>query len=587
MTEDPALAATCDVLVIGSGAGGLSAAVAAAARGLEVVVVEKEPVFGGTTAWSGGWLWIPRNPLAVRAGIVEDPDAPRAYLRHVLGNRFDPAKVDAFLEAGPKMVAFFEGETAVQFLPGNAVPDFHGDAPGAVTGGRSVVAAPYDGRLAGELIGKLRRPIPETTVFGMAIASGADLGHFLNARRSPRSAAHVARRLGQHALDLLRHRRSMQLVNGNALAARLLRSAADRGVGLHTSTAARRLLTDGSGAVTGAVLDGPDGRTVTVAARNAVVLACGGFPHDTERQRAMFPHVAAGTAHNSAAPETNTGDGLRLAEAVGGRVETHQADAGAWAPVSLVKRRNGSVGRFPHLIERGKPGIIAVLRTGRRFVNEAGPYHDFMRGLFRTVPAGEPAEAWLVCDHRFQRRYGLGAAKPFPFPLRPHLRSGYLKRGHTLSELARACGIDPAGLEATVAEYNRHARQGQDPQFGRGSVPYQRVQGDPKHGGPNPCVAPIGHGPFYAVRVVPGSLGTFAGLVTDADARVLDTSGRPVPGLFAVGNDMASVMGGNYPSGGITLGPAMTFGWIAAQRIADAAENNTDRRTEDVGRPAA
>ena len=489
--------------------------------------------------------------------------------------------------AGPKMVAFFEQETEVQFLPGNAVPDFHGDAPGAIEGGRSVVAAPYDGRRLGNLIHKLRRPIPETTVFGMAIASGADLGHFLNARRSPHSAVHVARRLGRHALELLRHRRSMQLVNGNALAARLLRSAADRGVALHASTAARRLLTGQSGAVTGAVLDGPDGRTVTITARHAVVLACGGFPHDKERQRAMFPHVAAGTAHNSAAPETNTGDGLRLAETVGGQVEMRQVDAGAWAPVSLVKRRDGSVGRFPHLIERGKPGIIAVLRTGRRFVNEAGPYHDFMRGLFQAVPVGEPVEAWLICDHRFQRRYGLGAAKPFPFPLRPHLRAGYLKHGRTLSELATACGIDPTGLAATIAEYNRHARNGQDPEFGRGSVPYQRVQGDPKHGGPNPCVAPIERGPFYAVRIVPGSLGTFAGLVTDAAARVLGASGRPVPGLFAAGNDMASIMGGNYPSGGITLGPAMTFGWIAAQHIADAAQNDTKRRRDDVGHPAA
>lgn len=577
-------AMACDVLVIGSGAGGLSAAVTAAARGLNVMVAEKEPQFGGTTAWSGGWLWIPRNPLAVRAGIVEDPEAPRAYLRHELGNRFDAAKVDAFLDAGPRMVSFFERETEVQFLPGNAVPDFHGDAPGAVTGGRSVVAAPYDGRRLGPLIHRLRRPIPETTLLGMAIASGADLGHFLKATRSPASFLHVGRRLGRHALDLARHRRSMQLVNGNALVARLLRSAADRGVALHASMAARVLLREGN-SVTGAVLDGPDG-PVTVTARHAVILAAGGFPHDPARQAALFPHVRAGTAHQSAAPEANTGDGLRLAEDAGGRVDAAQADAGAWAPVSLVPRADGTVGRFPHLIERGKPGLIAVTRRGERFVNEAGPYHDFMRGLLQAVPPGEPVEAWLLCDHRFIRRYGLGAAKPFPLPLRPHLRSGYLKRGRTVAELAEACGIDGAALGAAVDGYSRHAREGRDPQFGRGSNPYQRAQGDPAQT-PNPCVAPIEHGPFYAVRIVPGSLGTFAGVVTDASARVLDEAGRPIPGLYAAGNDMSSVMGGHYPSGGITLGPAMTFGWIAAQRIADDVESETHGRNEHVGRPAA
>ncbi|WP_034997918.1 FAD-dependent oxidoreductase [Beijerinckia mobilis] len=556
---------TVDVLVVGSGAGGLAAAVAAAARGLEVIVVEKEPLYGGTTAWSGGWLWIPGNPHAGCAGIIEEPASPRAYLRHILGDRYDPARIEAFLETGPVMLDFFEREAGVHFLPGSAVPDFHGDVPEAALGWRSVVAAPFDGRRLGSLIARLRTPIPETTLAGMAIASGADLRHFFHAARSFQSFLHVARRLVRHGFDLLRYGRSMQLVNGNALVAALLHAAAERGVSLRSGTKASGLLWR-DGRVAGAVLDGPAG-SVTVHARRAIVLAAGGFPHDLDRQQDLFPHVRSGTPHQSAAPDSNTGDGLRLAEAVGGVVDTGQVDVAAWAPVSIVPRADGGRGHFPHLIERGKPGLIAVTRNGRRFVNEAKPYHDFMRALFAATLPDQRVEAWLLCDHAFIWRYGLGAVKPFPFPLTPWIVSGYLKRGRTIEALAKACGIDHATLANTVEIYNRHAREGEDPAFGRGATPYQRVQGDAAQK-PNPCVAPIEKGPFYAVRVVPGSLGTFAGLVCDAHARVLDARSRPIPGLYAAGNDMTSIMGGHYPSGGITLGPAMTFGYIAAQHIA-------------------
>ena len=206
-------------------------------------------------------------------------------------------------------------------------------------------------------------------------------------------------------------------------------------------------------------------------------------------------------------------------------------------------------------------------RDGRRFVDEAGNYHSFMRALFARCAQrhpGRPVEAWLVCDHRFQRRFGLGHSKPWPLPLGWHLRSGYLKRGRTLDELARACGIDAQGLVQTVQAFNAAAREGRDPDYHRGETPYDRMQGDAEHAGPNPCVAPIERGPFYAVRIVPGSLGTFAGLRADAHGRVLDAQGQPVPGLYAAGNDMASVMGGHYPSGGTTPGPAITFGNILA-----------------------
>jgi len=567
------LQAECDVLVIGSGAAGLAAAVTAAWHGLRVTLVEKDPVFGGATAWSGGWAWVPRNPLAQRAGIVEDIEQPLTYLRNELGTHFDEKRVKAFLEACPHMVAFFEQHTALQFVDGNAIPDMHGDTPGAATGGHQVIAAPYDARELGALLPRLRKTLRETSFMGMPIMAGADLGAFLNMTRSPRALLHVCKRFGRHLYHLARHGRAMHLVNGVALVARLAKSAEDLGVKLVESAPAKRLLMEG-GQVRGAVIGTAQG-DVSVRAK-AVVLAAGGFPNDPARRRQLFPRDASGHDNLALPPLSCSGDGLRLGEAAGGVVATDLKSPVAWAPVSKVPHRDGSVGHFPHIIERGKPGIIGVLASGKRFVNEAHGYYDYVSAMLKAVPEGEEACSWLVCDHRFLRRYGLGHARPAPLPAWPHLRSGYLKRGSTLEQLAKACGIDPAGLSATVAEYNQHARLGQDPAFGRGSTPFNRKQGDPQHKGPNPCVAPIEHGPFYAVKVQPGCFGTFAGLRTDGHARVLDSHGQPIAGLYAAGTDMASVFGGWYPSGGINLGPALTFGYVAGRHIAG---HRTDEAT--------
>ncbi|MNM56941.1 3-oxosteroid 1-dehydrogenase [compost metagenome] len=563
------LQAEYDVLVIGSGAAGLAAAVTAAWHGQRVMLVEKAPVFGGATAWSGGWAWVPRNPLARRAGIEEDIEQPRTYLRNELGAQYDAERVDAFLQACPHMVAFFEKHTALQFVDGNAIPDMHGDTPGAATGGHQVIAAPYDAREVGALLPRLRKTLRETSFMGMPIMAGPDLAAFLNMTRSPRALLHVCKRFGRHLYHLARHGRAMHLVNGVALVARLAKSAADLGVRLQESAPAKRLLIE-NGQVRGAVIGTPQG-DLTVRAK-AVVLAAGGFPNDSARRRQLFARDATGHDNLALPPQSCSGDGLRLGESAGGVVATDLKSAVAWAPVSKVPHRDGSVGHFPHIIERGKPGVIGVLANGNRFVNEAHGYYDYVSAMLEAVPQGEEACSWLVCDHRFLRRYGLGHARPAPLPVWPHVRSGYLKRGASLEQLAQACGIDPSGLSATVAAYNRHARQGEDPAFGRGSTPFNRKQGDPAYRGPNPCVAPIEQGPFYAVKVQPGCFGTFAGLRTDGHARVLDERGQPIGGLYAAGTDMASVFGGWYPSGGINLGPALTFGYVAGRHIAGAQE---------------
>ena len=558
----------CDVLVVGSGCAGLSAAVTAGHRGLKVLVVEKEPHFGGTTARSGGWLWIPGTSLARSWGIVETPDQARTYLRHEAGNSYDAARVDAFLTTGPEAVDFFTTKTAVRFDMPLTFPDYHAEAPGGTQGGRSMVTRPFDGRELGEHIKTLGNPLPELTVFGMMLGSGKEIVHFMRATKSLTSALFVAKRLSKHFVDVMRHGRGMTLTNGNALAGRLAKSAFDLKIPLWLSSPVREIITE-SGAVRGAVVE-RQGRNIRVNARCGVILACGGFPHDVERRKAMFPHAPTGNEHYSPGPAGNTGDGLRLAETAGGRIEDSLPNAAAWVPVSITTRKDGSKGVMPHFIDRAKPGIIAVTRDGARFGNEGNSYHDFVQAMMKVTKPGEEIAAFLLCDHRALRKYGLGCVPPFPMPLGHHLRTGYLMRGATLAELAKNAGIDAGGLEATIAEFNKGAADGQDPAFGKGSRAYNRYQGDALHG-PNPCIAPIRDGPFYAIKMVIGDLGTYAGIKTDANAQALDADDQPIAGLYAVGNDMASIMGGNYPGAGITLGPALTFGYIAGKHIAEQA----------------
>lgn len=564
----------CDLLVIGSGAGGLATAVTAAANGLDVVIAEKEDSFGGTTAYSGGWLWVPHAPQLVSAGISEDDGAPKRYLRNIIGKRYDETTINRYLETAPEMLDFFEKNTELSFNPGISVPDFYGRIDGAAKGGRSVVAAPYDGRKLGHLIIRLRRPIPETTLLGMGIASGADMRAFLTVFRSFASFSHVTKRLLRHLFDLVRYGRSTQIVNGNALVARLLKSCDNHHVRLLAEHAAQTLIVE-KNKVKGAVLRHGQLQH-TVYARYGVVLATGGFPHDGARQSTLFCHVRRGSPHHSAAPIGNRGEGLNIAEQAGAVVDKTQISAAAWAPVSLVPRKDGSLGNFPHLVERGKPGIISVRENGKRFVSEDGPYYDFIAALIKATPANEPVKAWLIADHRFVRRYGLGAVKPFPVPLTRWLRNGYLKRAKSLSALAKLCHIDETQLAETIAHYNEDASSGKDSEFNRGTTAYQCAQGDPDHK-PNPCNAPIATPPFYAVEIVPGSLGTFAGLICDAEGRVLDHRKQPIHGLFAAGNDMNSIFGGTYPSGGITLGPALTFGYIIGKNIAAQHRANSNQ----------
>jgi len=563
MDSETAGVTACDVLIVGSGAAGLCAAITAAKAGLEVIVAEKTGVFGGTSAWSGGWLWIPQNPQAIRAGITEPDAKPRRYLHALLGNRANDPRLETFLQNGPDMLRFLEEIGVMTWVDGNHVPDFYAH-DGAAEGGRSVTAAAYDGRQLGPLMARLRPPLDVVSLWGMGIGSGADMAHFFNATRSPSALWHVTKRLAKHLYDLARYRRSMQLVGGNALVAQLLKGAADSGVQLWHDSPVTRLRHDKGRIVGASVIR--QGTPISITARKGVVLATGGYPHDALRQTHSFAHTDT-IAHASAAPKSNTGDGLRLAETVGAALDMSLAEPAAWAPVSRVPDGEGGFKNFPHLIDRAKPGFIAVDMRGHRFANEADSYHEFMKALFAVTPKGCAPKAWLICDHRAQRQFGIGWAKPFPFPLTRYLRSGYLKRGRRITDLAAQCGLPPEALAQTIARFNDGARAGHDPVFHRGASLYNRVQGWAKHKGPNPTLGPLERGPFYAVKLMPGSLGTFAGIKTTADGQVLGQNGAPTPGLYAIGNDAASIMGGHYPSGGITLGPGMTFGYIVGRRV--------------------
>lgn len=565
------LKTTYDVIVIGSGAAGLTCAITAKKAGLSVIVLEKAPVFGGTTAFSGGVIWIPGNLHYKEDGYQEDRAAVHTYMKSEAGDNYNAALIDTYLNYGPEMLRVMETETEVKFVR-TLYPDYHPEQPGGAKIGRSVTAAAYDGRQLGKEFKRLRQPLKTITFMGMMFnSSNNDLKHFFNFTKSPISALYVAKRLITHIWHLIRYGRGVQLTSGNALAARLAKSTLDLGIDIITDAKVTNLI-EKEGGITGVTVN-VKGHVSDITANKGVVLAAGGFSRDNERIRQYYPHVQRGGEHFTPVPEGNTGDGIALGEKAGAHLSKGFANTSAWMPVSKVPFANGEIA-FPHLVDRYKPGFIMVVAPGKRFVNESSSYHDVGAAMIEACKNQDQTEAWLIADHKTIRKYGIGYVKPYPMPLGSHLRSGYLKRGKTLAELAQNIGLDPKIFTDEISTYNEGARQGEDQQFGRGSSAFNRYLGDANHK-PNPNVAPIERGPFYALRIVMGDLGTFLGLVTDTNARVLNDDGRPIPGLWAAGNDSASIMGGAYPGAGITLGPAMTFGYIAALSIAGKIETNT------------
>ncbi|WP_085721600.1 FAD-dependent oxidoreductase [Pseudomonas sp. B22(2017)] len=548
-----------DLVVLGSGAGGLTAAATAARRGLKVLVVEKAEHFGGTSAISGGAVWLYGTDQARAAGAVDSPEAIRTYLRQVIGDGYAPALVDAFIEHGHQALRWLEQNTELRYALRPHSPDYYPDAPGATQFGRALEMVEYDGRQLGSHFKDLQMPPPGMLLFGGMMVNRVDIQHFLSIRRSPRSLWHRLKLMARYARDRLHHPRGTRLTTGNALIARLASSAFAHGTQLWLRSEALELIVE-RGVVTGVVVQ-REGRRERVLARGGVVCAMGGFAAgalaDSYRPARQAPHLTM-------SPPTNDGAALRLGQAVAAAQGEGLVANFFWAPVSELRHASGERERFPHLVtDRAKPGVIAVGPDGRRFVNESDSYHHFVQTMF----AKGIASCWLVCDAEAMNRYGLGLARPKPVDNQALIHAGYLHRAATAQALAKTIGVDPQVFMQTLEQFNADARNGIDRAFGKGGNSYNRYMGDPQHT-PNPCLAPLTSGPFYAIRIHTGDLGSARGLVTNAQANVLNRDGQPIAGLYAVGNDMNSLMKGTYPGPGITLGPALTFGWLAANHIA-------------------
>lgn len=561
---------TVDLLVIGAGAAGMTAALVATIEGLEVLLCEKADQVGGTTATSAGTIWVPGSSQSARAGVPDTTDRARRYLDSVIGQRADDhlrSLRETFLETGARAIDYLEQHTDVAFVAAAAHPDYLSNHPGAAYGGRALNTLPFDGRLLGKDFVRIRPARPELMVLGGMMVAKADIPALLKPFASAANALHVARLLLRHAGDRLRYRRGTRLVMGNALVARLFASLRKRATPIRFGTGLVDLLVE-DGRVAGAVIEGPNGRK-TIHARRGVVLATGGIGWNPGLRQRLFPALAQ---EHSLAPATTTGDGLEAAERLGAALERGPGTGGLWMPVSALKRGDGQVSLFPHIIlDRAKPGLLAVNRTGRRFANEADSYHAFVEAMLAADDDGSAGSAFLICDRSFIRDYGIGFIHPGTRDLTGFLKAGYLIQGADARKLAGVIGVDPDTLTRTISDYNNDARTGTDEAFGRGGSDLNRFNGDPANK-PNPCMRPLAPGPLFAVAVWPADLASSAGLRVNGDARVLRPDGVAVPGLYACGNDSASIFEGTYPGPGTTLGPAIVFGWRAAMDAARRPE---------------
>lgn len=549
-----------DVVVIGAGGAGLAAAIVAARHGLKVLVVEKTSLYGGATAWSGGNVWVPGNSFAAQAEIYDDRERVKKYLQSILGDNFDTDSVSEFLDAAPRMLNFFQDQTAVQFELQSKFADQYPQIDGASTGGRCVTPLPFDGKKLGSEFDRLRGPLEQVNApFGMMIGFG-DIEHLKSVGKSLKSFLHVLTMVGRHLKDKLLYKRSTRLTMGNALAARLLRSALDAGVEFWRDTSAEQLMFDGD-SIAGVRVK-REGVAAQVRARRGVVLASGGFSANQQMRDQWLPYPQFHVSHM---PDGNTGDGINMALASGAQLRDSNQQNGDWVVSSVMTEADGTQTKCLHtILDRPKPGCIAVNMDGKRFCNEAD------RNMVAAMHSSNSVPAYLICDQRFLKKYGLGLLSPGGFGLTKYIEAGYLIKAESLAALAQVIKIDAAALENTVQRFNQFALQGVDEDFGKGESVQDRDNGDAMHQ-PNPCLGPLDEAPFYAVKILPGDASTWLGLNVDAKSRVLSSDHEVIKGLYAVGLDANSLWCGVSPALGANNTLSLTRGYIAAMSLVSKA----------------
>ncbi|TAI65545.1 FAD-binding dehydrogenase [Bradyrhizobium sp. Leo170] len=540
----------------------MTAALVGALEGLDTILCEKSDMVGGTTATSAGTIWIPGSRQSEAAGAPDSIEAAKTYLAALLDEDVDDSRVAAYLATGPAVLDYLQQKASVAFTPPPVHPDYHA-RPGAAIGGRALGVLPFDGRKLGPDFARVRPPRREFMVLGGMMVGKTDIPSLLHPLRSLENFAKAACLLARQALDRIHHPRGTRLIMGNALVARLLSSLKKHAVEIRYQTQLTELIED-EGKIAGGRFTTNDS-DISIRARRGVVLATGGIGWSSELRSRLFPND---TQRYSLSPDSNTGDGILAGERAHGALAQDIRSPALWMPSSVMQQPDGHLSVFPHImLDRAKPGLIAVNSGGVRFVNEANSYHDFVEGMIRSHRTTSSIPSFLICDRSFIRDYGLGLVHPGTRDLSAFIKSGYLFQGDTIAKLANEIDVKADALAGTIERHNRFAKSGVDEDFGRGASELNCFNGDPANK-PNPCLRRIGPGPYFAVAVWPSDLASSAGLRTDANGRVLTSERQPIPGLYAAGTDAASIFRGTYPGPGTMIGPAMVFAWRAAMDIA-------------------
>ncbi|TWB25666.1 FAD-binding protein [Nitrospirillum bahiense] len=554
-----------DVIIVGSGAGALMAAVRAADLGLKPLVVEKAALIGGTSAISGGGIWIPCNDDQAQAGVRDTLEDAFRYVRTCAKGLASDDRILAYVETA-RLMARYLGSIGVPYRCMPLYADYYPSLPGARPGGRTMDPADFDAASLGlEGLTQMRPGNPGQALFGRINLNSFDAHTILS--QGPGSVSVVLKNILRYATDLrwrLKTSKDRRMTGGQALVAGLLRAARQRQIPIWVDSPLQSLLTQ-EGRVAGAVIR-HSGQDVRVVAKRGVVLAAGGFERSQDMREQYLPKPTD-ARWTATPPDGNTGDAIRAGAAVGGAL--HIMDLSWGVPTVNVPGEEKFRGVF---VERSLPGCLVVNALGQRFVDESGPYPEFQQAMIANHQAtGGAIPAWIVFDGRFRARYPMGPL--LPTSLMPDRKvpqawwDSVVWTAPTLEALATRIGVDPQGLRNSADRMAAFARTGKDEDFDRGGNVFDRYYGDVTVK-PNPNLAPLSQAPFYAMQLWPGDIGTKGGLLTDRDARVLDAQGVVIPGLYCVGNNSASVMGPAYPGAGSTLGPAMTFAYRAASHLA-------------------